>query len=103
MSTAGTLTLSEAFHLIFCIEATWNTSPPFGNTTVTDGFWVSIGTVPGAPALAGRGILLQSRSCTTVTVMLPVPAGAELVTATLNRVPLVAVGPQMSSTASSTV
>ena len=80
-----------------------HTSPPFGLVTVTDGAWLSIGTVPGAPGAAGNGPLLQSRSRTDVTVMLPVPPASLLFTATVNSVPLVAVGPQLSSTTSSAV
>src|SRR5437773_8684535 len=79
-------------------------SPPFGDVTVTDGASLSIGTVPGEPGSAGIGRLLQSRTATDVTLMLPVPPGAALVTATPNSVPVLSVGPQsVPRTAASTV
>src|SRR5436309_1736982 len=95
MSIEVTDVLSVAVQLIFCEELTTQDSPPLGLTTVTEGAWLSIGTVPAGPAAAASGLLSQSRSLTDVTVMLPVPPGAELVTATLNRFPVVPVGPQL--------
>jgi hypothetical protein len=47
--------LSVAFQVMFCEEPTTHVSPPFGDSTVTDGAWLSIGTVPGMPGVIGSG------------------------------------------------
>src|SRR5580765_3396126 len=94
MSTLATLVLSVAVHVIGWLEPTTHDSAAFGDSTATDGAWLSIGTVPGAPAATGSGLLLQSRSWTVPTAIDPEPPASELVTATLNRLPVSAVGPQ---------
>src|SRR2546422_10731070 len=102
MSMLATPVLSVAFQLIFCAVPIGHTSPPFGLVTVTDGAWLSIGTVAGGPASAGRSAFEQSRSLIAVIVIVPGPLGLELATPIENSVPLVAVGPQFDSNASST-
>ena len=95
--------LSVAVQVIDWVVPIGHTSPPFGLVTVTDGAWLSIGTVPGGPAPAARSPFEQSRSLIAVIVIVPGPLGLVLVTPIENSVPLVAVGPQFDSSASSTV
>ena len=96
--------LSVAVHVMLCELPISQDSPPLGAVTVTTGGLLSIATVPALLGMAASGRLPQSRSCTDVTVTVPVPPVATLVTATLNRLPVCAVGPQLApNTAPSTV
>src|SRR6186997_2620552 len=63
-----------------------------------------MGTVPGLSGITDSALFEQSRSSTEVTVIDPVPPATVLDTATLNRLPVWAVGPHEGpSTAPSTV
>ncbi len=68
-------------------------SPPFGVSTVTDGVERLITTVEAEPTVAAMGPLLQSRNVTLRISRVGDPPSAELVSATLNRVPLSAEEP----------
>ena len=98
MSTFATATLSVAVQVIACALPATQDSPPFGEDTAATGAWLSIGTVPAVPGFASNATLLQSRSWTAVTVSEPLPPAAALVTATLNRLPVNAVGPHAPPT-----
>src|SRR5262245_27252128 len=93
-SMFATPVLSVAVHVMLNGEPTASASPPFGAVTVTEGAWLSYGTVAAAPGAAASAWLLQSRSETVVTVRLPVPPGPVAVTPTLNRFPVRPVAPQ---------
>src|ERR1043165_4192771 len=80
---------SVAVQVIACVEPLAQTSVPvFGAVTTTIGGVLSIGTAAGSPAIAKSGMLLQLRSFTDVTVMLPGPTRAVLFTLTLKSSPL---------------